>query len=38
VQAIGFYRHLGFEPSEPAGPAGVVYLGRALDRAAGAAA
>jgi ribosomal protein S18 acetylase RimI-like enzyme len=33
VPAIGFYRHLGFEPAKPAEPAeaaGVVYLGRAL--------
>jgi ribosomal protein S18 acetylase RimI-like enzyme len=30
VQAIGFYRHLGFDPVEVADPGGVVYLGRPL--------
>jgi ribosomal protein S18 acetylase RimI-like enzyme len=30
VQAIGFYRHLGFRPVEVAEAGGVVYLGRPL--------
>jgi GNAT superfamily N-acetyltransferase len=30
VQAIGFYRHLGFELAEVDEPGGVVYLGRRL--------